>query len=145
MTPVQSNDPYPLSDYLLQLKPGSPTNFQRNDKCFKKCNHGRIWMMLWMWDFFFLFSFFSFSTFYKFLPAMCLRTWIYTAHCGNSWAGTCNGQRPALCLCSSEHQWFCSHLRPISLRGSCDAFAAELKLEKSSCNLCVPHLSPFLW
>ena len=29
MTQIQSNDPYPLSDYLLQLKPGSLNNFQR--------------------------------------------------------------------------------------------------------------------
>lgn len=127
MTQVQSNDPYPLSDYLLQLKSGSQTIFREMINALKN-----VTMVRYEWCYECgIFSFFlSFFTFYKFLPAMCLRTWIYTARCGNSWAGTCNGQRPALCLCSSEHQWFCSHLRPISLHGSCDAFAAELKLEK---------------
>lgn len=65
-------------------------------------------------------------TFCMCLLARCRWTWRCTARCGSSWVGTCSGQTPEPCPCSSGHQSSYTRPPPRSPRGSYYASAAEL-------------------
>lgn len=68
-------------------------------------------------------------TFCMCLLARCRWTWRCTARCGSSWVGTCSGQTPEPCPCSSGHQSSYTRPPPRSINGgqtsSCDIISVD--------------------